>query len=144
MNKKVVLGILFVVVVSFPVFSQKTDSIHPYNSSDEDTAQLDDGLIKKINRNAFFIEVGGVANVMKISYSKNFNITKKIGIAPRVGLTTLGVDLTWDFNNKVEFYGGSRGLLLLWIPLGAPFPFGSEYYPQYEDVEFLSIINSVA
>jgi hypothetical protein len=95
-------------------------------------------------KNEIEIGIGGAANIFKTSYIRNIHLSDKWIIAPRIGLSTLGVDFKFNIGKRFLFCFGTRLLALKYIPYGIPIPFESKYYVRYEDGEFNCLICSLA
>jgi len=95
-------------------------------------------------KNEIEIGIGGAANILKTSYIRNIHLNNKWIIAPRIGLSTLGVDFKIKKGNRLLFFLGTRFMALHFIPYGIPIPFESKYYVRYEEAEFNCLICSLA
>lgn len=82
-------------------------------------------------KNEIEVGIGGAANIFKTSYVRNIYLNEKWIVAPRIGLSTLGVDIKFALNEKLSLVLGERIVALLFIPIGKPIPFDKKYYSEF-------------
>lgn len=85
----------------------------------------------RIKKNSLQLDIGGVGNIAKISYSRNIFLTNKFIIAPRIGFSTLGVDFKMLGKKRIEFVVGCR-FLLIFAPTGFSVGHKKSFYERYK------------